>query len=133
MITKEMISEAYINRIVKRDVNIIYQTQQEVVAENLKSQTGTLASHLIQRPFELENMGSKQVYYMRTLPYLRFLDMSVVTMRTRRKLALYNRVIWGVLYHETLPAIRYGLTQDIRDSIGAELQAAADYEKNNNW
>lgn len=133
MITKEMISEAFINRIVNRDINIIYQTQQEVVAENLKSQTGTLASHLMQRPFEFDNMGSKQVYYMRTLPYLRFLDMSVVTMRTRRKLALYNRVIWGVLYNETLPALRYGLTQDIRDSIGAELQAADEYEKNNNW
>lgn len=45
-------------------------------------------------------------------------------MAERSHLALYNRVVWGVLYHETLPSLRYGLTQDIRNGIKNELIAA---------
>lgn len=50
-------------------------------------------------------------------------------MKVRRNLALYNRVIWGVLYNETLPDIRYGYTQDIRKSIRQDLERALEMEK----
>lgn len=49
-------------------------------------------------------------------------------MKVRRNLALYNRVIWGVLYNETLPDIRYGYTQDIRNAIKKDLIRALEIE-----
>ena len=39
----------------------------------------------------------------------------------RRKLAIY-RVIWGVLYNETLQDIRYGLTDNIRQLMRDDLE-----------
>ena len=49
-------------------------------------------------------------------------------MKVRRNLALYNRVIWGVLYNETLPDICYGYTQDIRNAIKKDLIRALEIE-----
>ncbi|WP_277247078.1 hypothetical protein [Prevotella pallens] len=39
----------------------------------------------------------------------------------RRNLALYNRVVWGVLYHETFPQLRYGFTDEVRKTIHDQL------------
>ena len=63
---------------------------------------------------------------MRIFPYLRFLDIRYRKdqMETRSKLALYNRVIFGVLYLETMPDLRYELTEEIRMKIGLQLQEA---------
>ncbi|MDU1012385.1 MAG: hypothetical protein E7A49_05685 [Parabacteroides sp.] len=61
---------------------------------------------------------------MRIFSYLRFLDIRYrkQDMFFRRKLALYNRVIWGVLYNETLQDIRYGLTDNIRQLMRDDLE-----------
>ncbi len=40
----------------------------------------------------------------------------------RAKFALYNRVVWGVLYHETFPEITYGFTDEVRKQIGNDLK-----------
>ena len=42
----------------------------------------------------------------------------------RRNLALYNRVVWGVLYHETFPQLRYGFTDEVRQTIHNQLEKA---------
>ena len=59
---------------------------------------------------------------------LRFLDMAYrqrndrIAKFKRRNLALYNRVVWGVLYHETFPQLRYGFTDEVRKAIRTQLQ-----------
>ena len=70
--------------------------------------------------------GDIKTYHVRVLSYLRFLDIRYrrQNMETRRKLALYNRVIWGVLYNETLQDLRYTFTKEIRQKIGSELRGA---------
>ena len=45
---------------------------------------------------------------------------------------IYNRVVWGVLYHETFPEIKYGFTEEVRTNIRKELEQALQYE-NSNW
>ncbi len=40
----------------------------------------------------------------------------------RRNLALYNRVVWGVLYHETFPELRSGFTNEVRQGIRKMLE-----------
>jgi hypothetical protein len=122
MITEEMIHREFISRTVSKGIKLIYATQEEVVRKNLTDGTGNLAAHLSKAPFEMEGKN----YYMRLLPYLRFLDIRYRRQdrRLRRELALYNRVVWGVLYHETLPDLRYGLTQDIKQQIHDQLTSA---------
>lgn len=129
MITEDIINETYIKRIVTRDANRIYTTQADVIRQNFDSErTKNLANFLVKKPFSSQYAPGKDTYYFRVFTYLRFLDIRFSGRRSmanvRHNLALYNRVVWGVLYHETLPDLRYGLTQDIHDSIKAELEAA---------
>lgn len=125
MITEDIINKTYINRVVNRDIAIIYKTQEQVVRANFHG-TGRLARYLSTMPFSFMD----RTYYFRVLPYLRFLDIRYrQNMETRRSLALYNRVIWGVLYNETLPDIRYGLTQDIRKEIRKDLERTLELEE----
>ncbi len=124
MITDEMIKTEFISQTIKRDMDIIYATQENVVREVFKGGTGRLASFLSSRPFGLYAFGENFKVKARVFSYLRFLDIKYrkQDMDTRRKLALYNRVIWGVLYNETLPDIRFGFTQEVRKKISQELR-----------
>ena len=124
MVTDELIKTEFIHSIVTRDINRIYDTQEEVIRANFKGGTGRLADFLSQHPVSMSVEGLKQVYHMRVFSYLRFLDIRYrkQEMLLRRKLALYNRVIWGVLYNETLQDLRYGLTDNIRKLIHDDLE-----------
>lgn len=126
MITDELIKQEFISRIVSRDIKQIYQTQESVVREVFTGGTGRLAGHLSRMPFSESGSGLEKTYYVRIFPYLRFLDIRYrrQDMKTRRKLALYNRVVYGVLYNETMPDLRYGMTAAIRKEITESLQNA---------
>ena len=96
-------------------------------------------SYIQRRPFTSQEAEGRQVYYIRILPYLRYLDIRYrkgsdrVSRHIRSNLALYNRTVWGVLYHETFPELRYGFTKEIQDTIRHELEQALLYEKSQNW
>ena len=49
--------------------------------------------------------------------YIRFLDM-----KRKGNHRIYNRQLWGMIYRETLPELRYGFTESIRQEIEAQLQ-----------
>lgn len=125
MITEESIRKQFVHQILRRDSAFIYETQARVLRENFTNRRAMeLASFLKSRPFSISGEGLKPVYHFNIFPYLRFLDIkySHENMGIRRRLALYNRVVWGRLYHETINDLRYGLTQDIKDSIAAKLR-----------
>lgn len=126
MITDELINEVYIRSIINRDRTVIYKTQADVVRANFHG-TGRLARFLTSMPFSF--VGN--TYWFRILPYLRYLDIKYrgQFLKERRQLALYNRVVWGVLYNETLPDILYGLTQDIKEGIKRDLERAEELEQ----
>lgn len=126
MITDDLIKKEFISRIVTRDVKLIYSTQESVVRDVFPGGTGALAAHLASKPFSFSGEGVNQTFFMRIFPYLRFLDIRYrkQNMATRRKLALYNRVVYGVLYNETLPDLRYGLTAELRKQINNDLRSA---------
>ncbi len=126
MITDNMIKKEFISQIVSRDIKLIYETQESVVRDVFRGGTGSLAGLLSRRPFNISGSGMNQTFFMRVFPYLRFLDIRYRKdqMVTRQKLALYNRVIFGVLYHETIPDLRYGLTKEIRKKIELQISEA---------
>lgn len=132
MITDEMIKGEFISQTVSRDMKIIYDTQQSVVQEFFTGGTGRLANFLSTKPFTLAvDTANIKRYHVRVLTYLRFLDIRYrkQDMDKRRRLALYNRVIWGVLYNETLPDIKYGFTKEIRQKIGSQLRGALENKR----
>ena len=132
MITEDLIRTEFVHQVMERDINRIYQTQENVVATYLQTRSGALLRSLQQRPFRnVSSGGGREVYHMRIFPYLRFLDIKYRRGRTdrvsrhiRSKLALYNRVVWGVLYHETFPELTHGFTEQVRTRIRGQLERA---------
>lgn len=136
MITDQLIRNKFIADGMSQGINKIYETQENVVRTYLNTRSGDLVAHLQRRPFTSQGTDNNQVYYMRIFPYLRFLDINYrrgsdrISRHIRSNLALYNRVVWGVLYHETFPEIKYGYTQEIRSSIRQELEQALEQPSN---
>lgn len=125
MVTEELIRKQFIHQILRRDVGFIYETQANVLRQNFSNERAMqLSSFLASRPFQMSGDGLKPTYYMSIFPYLRFLDIKYSRQEAglRSRLVLYNRVVWGRLYHETINDLRYGLTQDIRDTITSGLE-----------
>lgn len=131
MITDQLIRKKFIADAMTKGINKIYETQENVVRTHLNTRSGDLIAHLSRRPFTSQDSENKQVYYIRIFPYLRFLDINYrrssrdrISRHLRSNLAIYNRVVWGVLYHETFPEIQYGYTEEIKKSICQELELA---------
>lgn len=139
MVTDELIKKHFIHDTISQGINLIYETQEKVVRTYLNTRSGNLVSYIQRRPFTFQETEGKQVYYMRILPYLRYLDIHYrkgndrVSRHIRSNLALYNRTVWGVLYHETFPELRYGFTKEIQNTIRRELEQALQYEQSQNW
>lgn len=137
MITDDLIRKRFIHDTISQGINQIYAIQENVVQANLKTQSGQLKAHLSRRPFSFTGSDSREEFFIRIFPYLRFLDINYrrgsdrISRHIRSNLALYNRAIWGVLYHETFPQIRYGFNDEIRNSIRQELEQALQYETSN--
>lgn len=139
MISEELVKKRFIHDVMSKGINTIYQTQEEVVNTYLNRRSGDLASYLSRAPFTNNSGEGKETYYIPIFPYLRFLDIGYrrrndrISRHIRSNLALYNRVVWGVLYHETFPEIQYGFTEAIHDRIKKELEDALKYEQSQNW
>ena len=136
MITDQLIRNKFIADVMSQGINKIYETQENVVRTYLNTRSGDLVAHLQRRPFTSQGTDNNQVYYMRIFPHLRFLDINYrrgsdsISRHIRSNLAIYKRVVWGVLYHETFPEIKYGYTQEIRSSIRQELEQALEQPSN---
>lgn len=139
MITESLIKKRFVHDTISQGINLIYETQERVVRTYLHTRSGNLLAHLQRRPFTSQESGAKVQYFVRIFPYLRFLDIAYrkggdrISRHIRKNLALYNRVVWGVLYHETFPELRYGFNDEIRRSIRKELEDALKYEQSQNW
>jgi hypothetical protein len=138
MVTDSMIKQRFIHETMSKGINTILTTQEKTVNTYLNKRSGQLSDFISSRPFTNTSSEGSEIYYMRVLSYLRFLDIGYrrskdrLSRHLRSNLALYNRVVWGVLYHETFPELQYGLRQEIHDQIKAELEAALNDEQSNN-
>lgn len=138
MITEKLIRQRFVHDTLSQGINLIYETQENVVRTYLNVRTGDLLGHLQRRPFYSHVSDAKAEYFMRIFPYLRYLDISYrkrsdrISRHIRSNLALYNRTVWGVLYHETFPELRHGFNDEIRRSIRKELEEALLYEQSQN-
>lgn len=133
MITDQMIKTQFISSVVSAGIKKIQTIQQDIIRKNLNVISGDLLASVKKNPLEMQD-ANKQTFYMTVLPYMRFLDIYFrQDMGLRRNLALYNRTVWGVLYGETQHILRYGLSEDIRKYITAQLQQGKDVDLSNQY
>lgn len=130
MVTDSMIKQRFIHETMSKGINTIFATQEKTVNTYLNKRSGQLSDFISSRPFTNTSTESSETYYIRVLSYLRFLDIGYrrskdqISRHLRSNMALYNRVVWGVLYHETFPTIEYGLRDDIIAAIKEELETS---------
>lgn len=134
MITDQFVKDEFVSEILRRDIGIIYKTQEEVANRYFKEHTGNLRNFLSRRAFSLQESNGKFTVYIGVLSYLRFLDMqyrinyaglnSKRAKKQRAKYAVYNRVVWGVLYNETFPDIQAGFTNEVRAAWRKKMEDA---------
>lgn len=132
MVTDSLVRDKFISETLSQGVKKIHAIQEQVVRDNYQLRTGRLVSTLSAHNFISSSQGYSHTVFVRILPYLRFLDMAYrvrkdrIAKHRRANLALYNRVVWGVLYHETFPELSYGFTDEVRKQVGKELKEIFD-------
>ncbi|WP_152569122.1 hypothetical protein [Porphyromonas gulae] len=127
MITSSMIKREFIHRTVGSGFHRISKMQERAAARSYTGGTGYMRSHFASVPLAVEKPGER--YALRTLDYTRFLDIKYAkgaAYRSSGRAPLYNRLVWGVLYREVIPEIRYGLRSGVKDSIRRELEELTD-------
>ncbi len=139
MITEQYVKDEFVSEILRRDIGIIYKTQEEVANRYFKEHTGTLRQFLSRRAFSLQESNGNFTVYIGVLSYLRFLDMQYRLNYTglssrrgkkhRANYAVYNRVVWGVLYNETFPDIQAGFTNEVRAAWRKQMEEALSNNK----
>ena len=129
MVTDALIRKQFVHTTVSRGIRKIYATQEDVIRSNLQEHTGNLLSHAVKAPFQSNVSDARAVYYIPVLPYLRFLEISAkkgqdrLSRYKRSNLSLYNRVVWGVLFGDTFPELRYGLSSEVREQYRQQLES----------
>ncbi len=133
MIADDLTRKKFIAETLRRDIGLIYRTQEAVVNTHLKVRTGTLRTTLSRHEAQIKDTGERVSAFLRILPYLRFLDLqyrraysgNTKKMKKKRaKFALYNRVVWGVIYNETFPDICAGFTNEVRQAWRKKVEEA---------
>lgn len=113
------IRDAFFRRTLEQDLKTVLQRQAAIAEERIyrdgnRRQTGRLRAFLASGEVTI---GTNPVRIRVDYPiYIRFLDM-----RRNGNHRIYNRPLWGMIYRETLPELRYGLTEEIREKIKEQL------------
>ena len=129
MITDSLIKKKFIHQSLQRGMEQIYAAQEKVIIGELDTRTGQLRQWALRRQYDMRISSSgDNTINVRFYPYLRFIDMMYrgrkdrVSKYKRSKIAVYNRIIYGILYRRTFPAIRFGFTDEVREGIKKNLE-----------
>jgi hypothetical protein len=116
----------FISEVMADTARVIREMQQETADAWNLFKTGELKKSL-QGHFSVNNQDGGARLSMRYLTYARFLDMKdpgrSIT-KSREGYHLYNRIVFGVLYNQTLPKLRYGFTEEVKQAIYSRLLEA---------
>ena len=126
MITDQLIKQEFIHNILQRDARLIADTQVNRLRRHKTDLARQMALELSGKPFQISGTGLHATLTFNIMTSLRFMDINIsrdIKAGASKALALYNRVVWGVLYHDTIGDLRYGLTQDIRRQITEQLES----------
>ena len=126
MITESLIRKKFVHNTMTDAVNRLYTAWRPAVS------VFQVRSGELQR-FAQSGASSKQIsdgsYELRLfIPlHLRFLDIQYRKPKGKRAQGqsnLYNKLVWPILYKHVFPELRYGLTDEVRNSLHNQLSHA---------
>ena len=138
MISENITRDTFIVNAIERDVRNIYKAQFLIATQNCylegkslkvrKRKGVTLAAKKdgnrivarLQNPnFNISVSGDKLLLTNNIIKQLRFRDM-----KKWGNWRIYNRQVWGILYNNSLKDIKLHLGEQMRDTLGVQLQEA---------
>lgn len=138
---EDLIKQEFIRERVEKDIRAIFEAQLLIARERIYTRTryskegrsfyqeqGTGATldrdslllKALETPqYKIEASGNGIISTSNIPMYMRFMDMKRVG-----NWQIYNRQVWGILYNNTINAIRYEYGKQVRDQIYARLANA---------
>ena len=111
------IKTEYRSQVLRDSALLIRKMQNQVVDDWDLFESGTMKRSL-QGHFSVADIDTGAQLSMSYLNYLRFIDMPGPRYHNRQLkkfgYELYNKIIWGYIYRQTMPALKYGLTEDMQ-------------------
>lgn len=107
----ESVKGQYFRQQLEKGIRDIFAAQAAVASEKLgrgsgasisSGRSGALMESLTNPRYRISDNGGGVEAEVELLTYVRFLDM-----RRHGNYRIYNRQVWGILYHETMANIKY--------------------------
>lgn len=136
MISAEITKSAFITSVLERDLINIYSAMELIAKRNIYVEgkqlqqrkrrgagigirTGSLLRSLEAPKYSISASAGKFIVIADIVLHTRFLDMKKYGNRR-----IYNRQLWGILYKNALPDIKYRYGMAIKNYVGEELRSA---------
>lgn len=138
---EDLIKQEFIRERVEKDIRAIFEAQLLIARERIYTRTryskegrsfyqekgfgstldrDSLLLKALETPqYKIEASGNGIISTSNIPMYMRFMDMKRVG-----NWQIYNRQVWGILYNNTINAIRYEYGKQVRDQIYARLANA---------
>lgn len=136
MISDQIVKSEFIAGILDRDIKNIYSAMSLIAKSNvyiegknlqakkrrgttIGERSGALMRSLENPNYTIQGLDGKFIVSANIVLHERFLDMKKLGNRR-----IYNRQVWGILYNNALPDIKYNYGNEIHDVIGESLKKA---------
>ena len=96
--------------------------------KHIQRQSGALESSLNRATAQIITAGTNFMLTATILKQLRFLDM-----KKKGNWRIYNAQVWGILYNNTYPDIKYALGSHVKDQVNNALHKAMSASNNTNF
>ncbi len=124
----DRVKSAFRSQILKESAELIRREQQEAIIEWDLVETGQLLRQM-RGHFSVTDMNTGARLDMNYLSYVRFLDIPNArrTLREakRKGYHTYNKIVFGYLYNQTLPQLKYGFTDGVRELMSNKMKELA--------
>lgn len=116
----------FASRLLSKVASQIYAKQEQTAADYNLFDSGNLTKSLAgSGAFTVGSDDGMAKVSLRYLAYTRFLDMNDPRRRNMRGgYHLYNRILFGYLYNQILPGLKFGYTPEVKEQFEAEIKWA---------
>ena len=121
---KSLAFNKYAADVMRRVAVDLFDEQARTASLGLEEQSGQLMEHLRSAPYSVNESNGGVFLQLKYILKVRFLDLK----KTRRGntktnyTPIYNRLVWGFVFGDLYPQLRYGFTEQVRQKYVNSLK-----------
>jgi hypothetical protein len=124
MISDRIIKKEFIARTIRGNMDEVRRIQIDMLNSaderiRKKFDIDAIVASVEQNTLTVAEHGDGLIFSRKIIKKLRFLDM-----KRLGNMKLYNRLVWGLLYGETKAELSFGFSEEIKNALRRQLEAA---------